>query len=651
MIRLIFKVIAELFADDAFNALYRTIVHLLLMANSTAAGRSSDIQIQGVKTNAKSQVIFQCALCGSLRTTVYMGTGGQSRCSKEDGRRDSQNGRKAIIGIHLSRFSSSKRLPQEAVPGMRKKQPANNVLRSENDRVRRENIAIQEVLKKMICPSCGSPPLAEEESMQSLEKLRQENLELRQEFDRVSTVLANYMGRQGSAFDKPNASGAGQGSGNPIFRVDSLIDDINTDEFCLAYPMEANPETTGIANNAMRELIKLLRMDEPLWIKSSVDDHLVLDHESYKKIIPQSAGPRFLRSRRESSKDTGVVNMDARLLVDLYLDRDEWVHHFPTAVSRARTIRVLAAGYSGTRSGSLQLQIETGIWVIADVSCDLIDNCAVSRTSCWKHPSGFMIKYMSNGRSKSAEIFHGGFYIYHHSNLTGRRSMVMLAFRMVRSYCSVFSCLSTTDLQQLSQLSRNGVQIALRKSTCPGQPIGIVILAACTFWVPASPLRISKYLSDHKIRSQWDVLCYGNHVFEITRIPTGRHSVNHISVLQALNPTENVIFQESIMEPSGALIVYAPIHASIVSQLAMGMDSTTIPILASGFAVNTDGPGQRAALAATSGIPWSRCCLIFERLRTVFCLLCGVSCSQGRVKSYQLGGGGKDWVEVFDSLQ
>lgn len=137
----------------------------------------------------------------------------------------------------------------------------------------------------------------------------------------MATVLANYMGRQGSAFDKPNASGAGQGSGNPAFRVDSLIDDINTDEFCLAYPMEANPDTTGIANNAMRELIKILRMDEPLWIKSSVDDHLILDHESYKKIIPQSAGPRFLISRRESSKDTGVVNMDARLLVDLYLDR------------------------------------------------------------------------------------------------------------------------------------------------------------------------------------------------------------------------------------------------------------------------------------------------------------------------------------------
>lgn len=74
---------------------------------------------------------------------------------------------------------------------------------------------------------------------------------------------------------------------------------------------------------------------------------------------------------------------------------------------------------------------------------------------------------------------------------------------------------------------------------------------------------------------------------------------------QALNPIENVIFQETMMEPWGALIVYAPIHASIVSQLAMGMDSTTIPILASGFAVNIDGPGRRAAPATTTGIPWS----------------------------------------------
>jgi len=137
----------------------------------------------------------------------------------------------------------------------------------------------------------------------------------------VCTVLANYMGRQGPTFDKSNASGAGQGSGNAAFGADSVIDDINTDEFCLSYPMEANPDATRIAKNATRELIKLLRMDEPLWIKSPVDDHLVLDHDSYNKIIPQSVGSRFLRSRRESSKDTGVVNMDARLLVDLYLDR------------------------------------------------------------------------------------------------------------------------------------------------------------------------------------------------------------------------------------------------------------------------------------------------------------------------------------------
>ena len=84
---------------------------------------------------------------------------------------------------------------------------------------------------------------------------------------------------------------------------------------------------------------------------------------------------------------------------------------------------------------------------------------------------------------------------------------------------------------------------------------------------------------------------------------------------QALNPTENVIFQETMMEPWGALIVYAPIHASIVSQVAMGMDSTTIPILASGFAVN----GRRTALATTPGIPGSGGCFLTVGFQFLAC--------------------------------
>lgn len=196
---------------------------------------------------------------------------------------------------------------------IRDEQEENNVLRVENDRIRRENIAIQEVLKGMTCPSC-SPPLGEEETKQTREELQRENLQLRQEFERISNILANHMGRPilEPVFNQAGVGPAGQGSRSPDFEIGSLVGNLNFDKSLM----------TEIAASAMYELIKLLRLDNPLWIRSPVDERHVLDHECYAKIIPQSMGPRFLKSRVESSKHTGLVNMDARQLVDLYLDLD-----------------------------------------------------------------------------------------------------------------------------------------------------------------------------------------------------------------------------------------------------------------------------------------------------------------------------------------
>ncbi|CAK7338804.1 unnamed protein product [Dovyalis caffra] len=57
----------------------------------------------------------------------------------------------------------------------------NSVLRSENERVQCENLAIREALKNVICPACGGPPFGEEERQRSLQKLKQENARLKEE--------------------------------------------------------------------------------------------------------------------------------------------------------------------------------------------------------------------------------------------------------------------------------------------------------------------------------------------------------------------------------------------------------------------------------------------------------------------------------------
>lgn len=59
----------------------------------------------------------------------------------------------------------------------------NSTLRSENDKIRCENIAMREALKNVICPSCGGPPVAAaaDDSYFDEQKLRMENARLKEE--------------------------------------------------------------------------------------------------------------------------------------------------------------------------------------------------------------------------------------------------------------------------------------------------------------------------------------------------------------------------------------------------------------------------------------------------------------------------------------
>ncbi|KAJ8442220.1 hypothetical protein Cgig2_005160 [Carnegiea gigantea] len=524
----------------------------------------------------------------------------------------------------------------------------------QNKRTQIKNMAIREALKSVICPSCGGPPSGEEGRKQSLLKLQQENAELQLEYESISSVLANYMGRPlpGDAFNSTDASRTGDENGSTGLEVDSVIGNVSVGDQELVYPMKANPEIENslvaeLASNAMDELIKLLSMDEPLWIKSPGDDQYILDRNSYKNIISCSVGLRYPKSRIESSKDSGVVVMNARSLVDLCLDPDKWLDFFPTVISEARTLHIIEAGLLRNRSGSLQLiyeqmhllsplvqprefyvlrycqQIEMGTWVIADVSCDYLrGRSLISPTCCWKHPSGCMIQELSNGLTKVSCIEHvevdDRFEVHPiYEDLVksalgfGAKRWVMALQRACERYTYMVVAGrpgrelggGTAELRQSSEMTNSRVHIVARKNAFPGQPTGIIISAASSFWVPAPHERVLKYLNDHIMRSQWDVLCFGNPVREIMHIPTGSHSANRISVLQPQNPCENImIFQESMVEQLGSLIIYTPIDTSSMRLVATGVDSTNIPILASGFAVTTDGPDQRAGASTSASI-------------------------------------------------
>lgn len=61
-----------------------------------------------------------------------------------------------------------------------------------------------------------------------------------------------------------------------------------------------------------------------------------------------------------------------------------------------------------------------------------------------------------------------------------------LAQRMVQSFCASISTSNSHRWTTVSGMNEVGVRV--HKSTDPGQPNGVVLNAATTFWLPVSPL-------------------------------------------------------------------------------------------------------------------------------------------------------------------
>ncbi|KAI4352042.1 hypothetical protein L6164_006330 [Bauhinia variegata] len=319
-------------------------------------------------------------------------------------------------------------------------------LRSENDKIRCENIAMREALKNVICPSCGGPPL-NEDSYFDEQKLRLENAHLKEELDRVSSIAAKYMGRpisqlppvqpiHVSSLDLSMGSFGNQVLGRPSLDLDLLpgssssIPNLPYQPPCLS-DMDKSL-MTDISANAMEELLRLLQTNDPLWMKSNTDGREVLNLETYERMFPRANSHlKNPNIRIEASRDSGVAIMNGLNLVDMFMDPNKWMELFPTIISMARTIEVISSGMLGGHSGSLQLmygelqvlspvvptrefyflrycqQIEQGLWAIVDVSYDFPqDNHFSPQFRCHRLPSGCLIQDMPNGYSKVIWVEH-----------------------------------------------------------------------------------------------------------------------------------------------------------------------------------------------------------------------------------------------------
>ncbi|CAN1856304.1 Homeobox-leucine zipper protein HDG11 [Linum perenne] len=482
----------------------------------------------------------------------------------------------------------------------------NCALRAENDKIRCENIAIREALRNVICPSCGGPPV-NEDSYFDEHKLRIENAQLKEEVRRPISHLPPVQPIHVSSLDLSMASfgGHGMGGGQSSLDLDfDLLPQQQSSQLPLGGISSMDKSMMmDVAGNAVEELLRLLRSDEQLWMNDA-GGREVLNLENYQKMFPKPNDHlKNPNVRIEASRDAGVVIMNGLSLVDMFMDA----------------------------------QIEQGVWAVVNVSYDIPQFASQFRSH--RLPSGCLIEDMPNGYSKVTwvdhvevedtapihrlyrDLIYSGMAFGAERWLTtlqrmceryaclmvsntstrdlggvipspeGKRSMMKLAQRMVSSFCSSISTSNSHQWTTLSGLNDVGVRVTLRKSTDPGQPNGVVLSAATTFWLPVSPQNVFNFFKDEKTRSQWDVLSSGNGVQEVAHIANGSHPGNCISVLRAFNTSQNnmLILQESCIDSSGSLVVYCPVELQAINIAMSGEDPSCIPLLPSGFTICPDG--------------------------------------------------------------
>ncbi|KAJ8475760.1 hypothetical protein OPV22_019487 [Ensete ventricosum] len=303
---------------------------------------------------------------------------------------------------------------------------------------------MREALKNVICPSCGGPP-TDEDSYFDEQKLRMENARLKEELDHVSSLASKYLGRpvtqlppvqpvSVSSLDL-SVGGYSDPALNPSLDLDLLRRNCSS-----AFPYPYTPAVSELekplmvemATGAVEEVLRLVRTDEPLWVKSGSDGRDRLQLDIYDRMFQRSGRHlRFPHTRTETSRDSAPVAMNATTLIDMFMDASKCAELFPTIVAKARTIEVLAAGMASSRSGSLVLmyeelqvlsplvptrefcflrycqQIESGMWVVADISVDYPrDNQLGLSPRSRRLPSGCLIEETPDGYSKITWVEH-----------------------------------------------------------------------------------------------------------------------------------------------------------------------------------------------------------------------------------------------------
>lgn len=533
----------------------------------------------------------------------------------------------------------------------------NSLLKSEMERLRDENKAMRETIKKACCPNCGSATTSSNRDAALTteeQQLRIENARLKAEVEKLRTALGKYPTGTTSS---PGSCSAGDEQENRS----------SLDFYTGIFGLEKSRITEAV-NQAMEELKKMANAGEPLWVKSVETGREILNYDEYTKEFSVESTSSNGRPKRsiEASRETGVVFVDIPRLVQSFLDVNQWKEMFPSMISKAATVDVICNGEGPNRNGAVLLmfaelqmltpmvptrevyfvrhckQLSADQWAIVDVSIDKVeDNIDASLVKCRKRPSGCIIEDKSNGHCKVIWVEHlecqkstvhsmyrsfvnsGLAFGARHwmttlqlqceqlvffmatnvptkdstgvATLAGRKSILKLAQRMTWNFCRAIGASSYHTWTKVASKTGDDIRLASRKNlNDPGEPLGVILCAVSSVWLPISPNVLFDFFRDETRRTEWDIMSNGGPAQSIANLAKGQDRGNAVSI-QAMKSKENTmwILQDTSTNAFESMVVYAPVDITGMQSVMTGCDSSNIAILSSGFSILPDGVESR----------------------------------------------------------
>lgn len=528
----------------------------------------------------------------------------------------------------------------------------NSLLKTEMEKLRDENKAMREQINKACCPNCGTATTSREAALTTEEQqLRIENARLKAEVEKLRSALGKYPPGTSSPScstgnDQENRSSLDfytgifgiektrimeivnqameeltkmATAGEPLWirSVETGREILNYDEYMKEFSIEnSNNARPKRSIEASRET-GVVFVDLPRLVQS------FMDVNQWKEMFPcliSKAATVDVISHGEGPNKNGAVQLmfaELQMLTPMVPTREVYFVRFCKQLSAEQ-------------------------WAIVDVSIEKVeDNIDASLVKCRKRPSGCIIEDKSNGHCKVIWVEHlecqkspvhtmyrtivnsGLAFGARHwmatlqlqcerlvffmatnvpmkdstgvATLAGRKSILKLAQRMTWNFCRAIGASSYHTWTKVSSKTGEDIRITSRKNlNDPGEPLGVILCAVSSVWLPVTPHVLFDFLRDEAHRSEWDIMSSGGPAQSIANLAKGQDRGNSVAI-QTMKSKESSmwVLQDGCTNAYESMVVYAPVDITGMQSVMTGCDSSNMAILPSGFSILPDGVESR----------------------------------------------------------